>query len=66
MRRLRRRQPKKTAAWKRALELGVAGDLCDELVRRHHAETGIPPALADALVRPLSDRDRRLLERLPC
>jgi len=38
--------------WKRALEDGTASERCDEIVRRVHAEAGIPDRLADAILGP--------------
>lgn len=53
----------KIALWRQALEQGVAGELCDALIRDHHARYGAPPRLLAALLRPsrLSPREREVL-----
>jgi hypothetical protein len=40
------------AAWKRSFADGSAGKRCDELIRRRHAERGVPRGLARLLARP--------------
>ena len=48
--------PELVPPWRAAIADGSASARCDELVRRTHAERGIPPRLAEALLRSLTAR----------
>ena len=51
-------QPELTEGWKKAYELGIAGQLCDRIVK----EREIPDRLVDALVAAF-DHDETLVTR---
>jgi hypothetical protein len=46
-----RRDAAAVATWKRSFADGSAGKRCDELIRRRHAEQGVPRGLARVLAR---------------
>lgn len=50
------RGPEVVASWEDAVADGTVSARCDEIVRRRHAEQGIPMRLADALVERLASR----------